>query len=576
MLSLGILFFSSTAWSQVFIVLSPESIAGGYTIEAVNTADWGVQIPGSMMQWQGNLEFVDDQNDPPLATLACNDTSLTLANDLTGKIAMVDRGECNFTLKAYNAQKAGAIGVVICNNQPPGTTGMSAGIAASLINIPTIMIGLDDCAIIRTVVESGGAAEALIADEFTFDNDLAITQATHAANVQTPVSHIQDVVFQADISNNGSLDATSTALDVEITDGLGASVYSESITLDMGLVAGFADSTLVGVGSFTPPNCVGDYEMNWTLSGNESDDFASDNTRSNPFTISNSTFSKDNTPISGVANAVGGTYEFGNIYELLQNDEAASITFALAKNAADGTLDNESITLYLLRVDCDLTDPNCTANFDDGQVTPIGVAFYTVPPGTENYELLTADLLDWNTFQPGPLPLTPGFYIAMTSIIGDGAGNTIFTGRGSNVYYPGQLASVVREGGPLGGGNGTWFLAGFGNDTPATVRLNMTSGTDAMDCVTTGIGQVERLEANIELFPNPANQQITMDLELPTGITTAEIKISDIMGRAIHVLQVEGQSTNQVFNVDQLAQGTYFLTVSAEGKVITKRFVVTR
>ncbi len=43
--------------------------------------------------------------------------------DVTGKIAVISRGEINFSLKLYNAEQAGAIGCIIYNNQP-GTIGL--------------------------------------------------------------------------------------------------------------------------------------------------------------------------------------------------------------------------------------------------------------------------------------------------------------------------------------------------------------------------------------------------------------------------------------------------------------------
>jgi hypothetical protein len=45
-------------------------------------------------------------------SLACD----TIVNSYAGKIVMVRRGVCNFSQKIYNAQQAGAIGCVVCNN----------------------------------------------------------------------------------------------------------------------------------------------------------------------------------------------------------------------------------------------------------------------------------------------------------------------------------------------------------------------------------------------------------------------------------------------------------------------------
>jgi len=78
---------------------------------------------------------------------ACN----PITTDVNGKIAVVDRGNCSFKTKAFNAQNAGAIGVVICNNLPITD---EAGGAFNMaddesiledITIPAVMLSLEDC-----------------------------------------------------------------------------------------------------------------------------------------------------------------------------------------------------------------------------------------------------------------------------------------------------------------------------------------------------------------------------------------------------------------------------------------------
>jgi MYXO-CTERM domain-containing protein len=49
-------------------------------------------------------------------TMTTTDACEPITNNVTGKIALVDRGSCDFQVKAGNAQDAGAVGVVIANN----------------------------------------------------------------------------------------------------------------------------------------------------------------------------------------------------------------------------------------------------------------------------------------------------------------------------------------------------------------------------------------------------------------------------------------------------------------------------
>jgi hypothetical protein len=64
------------------------------------------------------------------------------ANIVLGKIALIDRGDCNFTIKVKNAQDAGAIGVIMVNNVQGAPITM--GGTDNTITIPAVMVTLND------------------------------------------------------------------------------------------------------------------------------------------------------------------------------------------------------------------------------------------------------------------------------------------------------------------------------------------------------------------------------------------------------------------------------------------------
>ncbi len=73
---------------------------------------------------------------------------------LTGSIALVDRGACNFDLKVKNAQTGGAVGVIIVNNvagSPFAGSGASGG-----LKIPGVMVSQADGAAIRASLPASG------------------------------------------------------------------------------------------------------------------------------------------------------------------------------------------------------------------------------------------------------------------------------------------------------------------------------------------------------------------------------------------------------------------------------------
>ncbi|NID16168.1 PA domain-containing protein [Luteibacter yeojuensis] len=68
--------------------------------------------------------------------------ALTNAAEVAGKVALIDRGTCDFTVKALNAQAAGASAVLLANNQPAAVT--PGGTPASPVNIPVILVSQAD------------------------------------------------------------------------------------------------------------------------------------------------------------------------------------------------------------------------------------------------------------------------------------------------------------------------------------------------------------------------------------------------------------------------------------------------
>ena len=64
------------------------------------------------------------------------------AGSLSSKIAVVDRGVCAFTVKVKNAQNAGAVAVIVVNNQ--GDSIITMGGTDATITIPSVFIGQSD------------------------------------------------------------------------------------------------------------------------------------------------------------------------------------------------------------------------------------------------------------------------------------------------------------------------------------------------------------------------------------------------------------------------------------------------
>lgn len=111
-----------------FRVTAPAPVAGNYAIGSVN---FGPLV--STTNFNGSVVLGTD------SVGAFGDGCEPITSNVSGKIALIDRGACTIASKTKNAQNAGAVGVIIANNAaqnpPPNFIGTDP-----TITIPTIVV----------------------------------------------------------------------------------------------------------------------------------------------------------------------------------------------------------------------------------------------------------------------------------------------------------------------------------------------------------------------------------------------------------------------------------------------------
>jgi hypothetical protein len=105
----------------------------------VGAASFGPQLSPAAVQAE-IIQVVDQTNGQGLA---CNPFTPAVAATLVGQIALVDRGTCNFNVKADNAQAAGAIAVIVADNVA-GSPPAGLGGTGPEVTIPAVRVTLAD------------------------------------------------------------------------------------------------------------------------------------------------------------------------------------------------------------------------------------------------------------------------------------------------------------------------------------------------------------------------------------------------------------------------------------------------
>lgn len=162
--------------STNFEVVSPANLATGYSFA---TAEFGPQIIETITG-----ELISGLTNDTNPNTGCS--SLVNADEVAGKIVLIDRGDCFFEEKAKSAEAAGALACVICNN----TSGLLQMAGLDSIRdplIPTIMITQSDCATFRATLENTPIQVSIEAPDYLdsdFDNGIIAHEYGHGVSTR--------------------------------------------------------------------------------------------------------------------------------------------------------------------------------------------------------------------------------------------------------------------------------------------------------------------------------------------------------------------------------------------------------
>lgn len=78
-------------------------------------------------------------------------------------------------------------------------------------------------------------------------------------------------------------------------------------------------------------------------------------------------------------------------------------------------------------------------------------------------------------------------------------------------------------------------------------------------------------------YPNPATSNVYIDYRLPSNVSNAKIKISNLLGNTMDVVDLIAQEGKATVNVSNLKNGVYFYSLMINNSAtVTRKFVVNR
>ncbi|HYN16848.1 MAG TPA: M20/M25/M40 family metallo-hydrolase, partial [Actinomycetes bacterium] len=152
----------------------------------------------------------------PSSVSGCDPADFTPADPVEPQVALVQRGGCDFQVKAANAQAAGYDAVIIFNEGNPGRTDLFIGTLGRPFDIPVVGLSFEDAAALYTQVQAGPVvvrvATSTQSEVRPTTNVLADSPTGNADRVVVVGAQLDSVIAGPGINDNGS--GSSTILEI--------------------------------------------------------------------------------------------------------------------------------------------------------------------------------------------------------------------------------------------------------------------------------------------------------------------------------------------------------------------------
>ncbi len=556
---------SQSAFSQVvFRVTSPVEIAGAYSNS--HPTDWGGRVTGRL-----DLEAVVVNDGSAFPTRGCNASP---ANAYDGKIVLIRRGDCEFGMKALNAENAGTAAVLVVNNVAGGgAPGMGAGALGSSVTIPVFSVSFEDGELFISAIQAG---ETVIFSIYpaAFSLTLPYYPAYYAAVPECLNRETVDSMGIT-ITNSSRSDLDNVVVKYQIIDKTNNVVmYHDSMELPS-----FIDGQTL--------------TFEWDLSDSPIDisgwekgvyafeyivyyrddmlDEPGTYRTSQEFRVTDGLWTHENVVSNSYRPGDGGDHTDGGLFYVPENIfesglKAMTLSFVSANNTDETTMAGKDVIIFMAKIVSDSFDFSKDI-YDESQFELLGYSEFTFSDEAQRFQRIEVPLIDIESDEQG-IDLDPASeYMAVVSY--NGASNQLFHGYSLDLTYPTTVpftTSLVY--GSFTGSQRWVFYANNDRRIVNSIRL----GLEYETCI---IGTEEVIpEAHLQIFPNPSSEYINMTFDFDQA-TDLSVILTDMQGRVVRWQSYKGvMNDNLQFDVNQVSSGNYLLHFATKNGQRAEKVIV--
>lgn len=531
----------------VCIVQQPGALAGSYDMTWADPGSgWGtadLNIPANSVT--GTAIFGLDST--PADSLGCD--SLLNGSEVAGKIAVVYRGTCNFSLKALHAQYAGAIACVIINNSG-APVGMGAGTYGADVTIPTVMISTDAGALLRDEILAGNVIMYIGAINGAYPTNLSIYKQdvlmAKASSVPKQIcgdASEFSVELGTWVHNYGLTAQTGVTLTGDVSLG-GSSVYNQ-VSAPQDIPVG--DSVFFTLPTFSQSTYGGLYTVSYTAGSGAVDDYLTDNVFSS-YLLIDSMYSlgalDEATELTDQAEffqpsgmAADGTFASCIHFQDANASRLGAVgMYVSASTQATDSLDGQLIEVFAYQWNDDFTGlSDANLAFSDLQEVATG-----------DFSYLDNSLSHENVYVPFnqafALENDVRYLFCLRSY-----NSRIFHGYDNKLNYDENWTLNDQPTSPIDN-DGTWNEVGFGSDVTSAIDVRM------IDASMVGVAENAAAQ-EAPAYPNPASDLLRIPVNGLHG--TADLNIVDANGRVVSTQRVNTRGGVMLVDVNNVANGSY-------------------